>query len=72
MTLTERKREEIISARKLDKLYRQIAKLVRYDPKTVKNMLNRLENPSQILPNHRGRLLILDESVQDHLSQLVL
>ncbi|CAG8703896.1 746_t:CDS:2, partial [Dentiscutata heterogama] len=54
------------------KSYRQIAKLVRCDPKTVGNMLNRLENPSQILPNRRGRPPILNELAQDHLSQLVL
>ncbi|CAG8719655.1 14895_t:CDS:1, partial [Dentiscutata heterogama] len=68
----QRKRGEIISAQKLGKSYRQIAKLFRYDPKTVGNMLNRLENPSQILPNRQGRPPTLDELAQDHLSQLVL
>ncbi|CAG8676498.1 14262_t:CDS:1, partial [Racocetra fulgida] len=72
MTLSERKRGEIISARKLGKSYRQIAKLVGCDPKTVGNVLNRLENPSQVLPDRRGRPPILDESAQDRLTQLVL
>ena len=72
MTLSERKCGEIISAWKLGKSYRQIAKLVGCDPKTVGNVLNRLENLSQVLPDHRGRPPILDESAQDRLTQLVL
>ena len=51
MILSKKKQGEILSARKLGKSYRQIAKLVGCDPKTVGNVLNRLENPSQVLPD---------------------
>ncbi|CAG8614240.1 2805_t:CDS:2, partial [Dentiscutata heterogama] len=54
------------------KTYRQIAKLVGCDPKTVRNILNRLENLSQVLLDCQRRPLILDESAQDRLTQLVL
>jgi transposase len=72
MTLTEQKQGEIISARKSGKSYRQIAKLVGCDAKTVGNVLKRHNNPSQISPDRRGRPPLLDETARDRLTQLVL
>ncbi|CAG8831773.1 11564_t:CDS:1, partial [Racocetra persica] len=47
------------------KSYRQIANLVGCDPNTVGNVLKRLDNPSQTLPDRRGRPPILDESAHN-------